>query len=127
MGLMKRSETQKDVALREHRSENGTVVIKETLPGVADVVAVTKAVESGLEAAVSRLQTAKPAETNQKAYKPYEDPSARGKTRCAQFEAAMTSPGLAGLKFNTLEEFLAICHRAADYGTAYTFNELDPK
>lgn len=83
--------------------------------------------ENGTDAAIARLQTTKTTETKTdgaKAYKPRDfDAEARGKTRCVQFEAALQSPAIAGMKFNNMKEFLDLVREAADAGVAYTFNE----
>ena len=84
--------------------------------------------ESGAVAAIARLKTAKPAETKATptagGYKPRDfDAEARGKTRCVQFEAALMSPAIAGLKFDTLEQFLALVEKAAEAGVRYTFQD----
>jgi hypothetical protein len=95
----------------------------------APVTTAPSNVESGAAAAVERLKKAKPVETTvaAKGYTPRDyDKEARGKTRCVQFEAALMSPAIAGMKFDTLEEYLKLCHRAADYGTSYTFGEEVP-
>jgi hypothetical protein len=51
------------------------------------------------------------------------DAEARGKTRCVQFEAALMSPAIAGMQFNTMEEYLKLVKQAADAGVAYSFQE----
>lgn len=89
-------------------------------------------VDSGTAAAVSRLQkktTEKPqAQTTDTKYAGRDFAAeARGKTRCVQFEAALMSPGIAGMKWETTEDYLALCAKAADYGVAYTFDEPRPK
>lgn len=81
--------------------------------------------ESGADAAFARL--AKP-KVEKAAVKPTYvardfKAEAVGKTRCVQFEAALMSPALAGIPFNTVEEFLAIVRKAADAGVAYSFEE----
>lgn len=48
---------------------------------------------------------------------------ARGKTRCVQFEAALMSPGLAGMQYASIEEFLKLVKQAAEAGVAFTFDE----
>ena len=88
-------------------------------------------VESGIDAAVTRLQNTKStpsvsigATNSNPSYKPRDfDKEARGKTRCVQFEAALMSPALAGLPFKTLEEYLDICKKAADAGVKYSFED----
>ncbi len=80
----------------------------------------TANVESGAEAAIKRLKTSS---AEPKPNRPYEDPSARGKTRCAQFEAALQSQAIAGMVFRDMKEYLALVEEAADAGVAYTFQE----
>ena len=92
-------------------------------------VAETPKIESGTEAALDRLSRTvhktEPAKTQDKpAYKPRDfDKEARGKTRCVQFEAALMSPAIAGMQFNTMEEYLKLVRQAADAGVAYSFEE----
>lgn len=87
----------------------------------------TPAVESGAAAAIGRLSKAPTEKTTcstAAAYKPRDfDEEARGKTRCVQFEAALMSPAIAGLKFDNLNEYLVLVKKAADAGVAYTFGE----
>lgn len=116
MGLAKKVETAAAVALREHRTNNGT-----------EVAEAPKQAESGTDAAIKRLSTAK-TETvkaiEKVQYKQRDfDAEARGKTRCVQFEAALMSPAIAGMQFNTMEEYLKLVKQAADAGVAYTFGE----
>lgn len=85
-------------------------------------------VESGTQAAIDRLKTAPKSETTKAIEKPaYKqrdfDKEARGKTRCVQFEAALMSPAIAGMQFNTMEEYLKLVRQAADAGVAYSFEE----
>lgn len=88
--------------------------------------------DSGTAAAVSRLSkktttetTAAPAvEKTEKKYAGRDfDKEARGKTRCVQFEAALMSPAIAGMKWDNIDEYLALVRKAADAGVAYTFGE----
>lgn len=84
--------------------------------------------QSGATAAIERLKKPSPKPLPKSdahsGYKPRDfDAEARGKTRCVQFEAALMSPALAGLKFNTLEEFLVLVRQTADAGVKYTFGE----
>ena len=86
--------------------------------------------ESGVDAAVARLQTPKevvaPVITTKVGtpYKPRDfDKEARGKTRCVQFEAALMSPAIAGMSFKTMKEHLALVREAADEGLKYSFEE----
>jgi len=86
--------------------------------------------ESGVDAAVARLQTPKevaaPVPTTKVGtpYKPRDfDKEARGKTRCVQFEAALMSPAIAGMSFKTMKEYLALVREAADEGLKYSFED----
>lgn len=84
-------------------------------------------VESGTQAALDRLSTPK-SETvkaiEKVQYKQRDfDKEARGKTRCVQFEAALMSPAIAGMQFNTMEEYLTLVRKAADAGVAYSFED----
>ena len=84
------------------------------------------AIESGSQAAIDRLKTVKTedAQAAKTQYKQRDfDAEARGKTRCVQFEAALMSPAIAGMQFNTMEEYLKLVKQAADAGVAYTFGE----
>ncbi len=102
------------------------------------LLAKAQAKESGLEAAVARLtenidatfgdpviKTSNVSDvSNCKPYKARDfDAEARGKTRCVQFEAAVMSPSIAGMKWKSPEEFLAIVKQVADAGVKYTFGE----
>ena len=84
--------------------------------------------ESGTDAALARLKAASQSETAKAVakvqYKQRDfDAEARGKTRCVQFEAALMSPAIAGMQFNTMEEYLKLVKQAADAGVAYSFQE----
>ncbi len=91
--------------------------------------------ESGVDAAIERLNKANDsvAQTigekvaihyESKYPKPRDfDAEARGKTRCVQWEAAVMSPSLAGMKWKTTEDFLKHVKQIADAGVAYTFSE----
>lgn len=88
--------------------------------------------DSGTNAAVDRLtakkETTKAESTSKSAYKPRDfDAEARGKTRCVQWEAAVMSTAIAGMKFKTHDEYLALVRKTADAGVAYTFGEDLPK
>lgn len=104
---------------------------KETKTAVADApVAEAPKAESGTEAALERLSKAvdKIEPRHEAAVKPpYKqrdfDAEARGKTRCVQFEAALMSPAIAGMQFNTMEEYLKLVKQAANAGVAYSFEE----
>lgn len=88
-------------------------------------------VDSGTSAAVSRLQKSAEKENGVGTNKSYTgrdfNAEARGKTRCVQFEAALMSPAIAGMKFKNIDEYLTLVAKAADYGLAYTFDELPKK
>lgn len=80
--------------------------------------------ESGTPAAVARLTTPKVAETKTNVYKPRDfDAEARGKTRCATWNAAMMSPALAGLKFKDIDGYLDLVRKAAEAGVKYSFQD----
>lgn len=85
--------------------------------------------ESGIDAAVARLQqpiikVEPKIETKPAAYKPRDfDKEARGKTRCVQFEAALMSPAIAGMSFKNMKEYLALVREAADEGVRYSFED----
>lgn len=102
--------------------------IKGEIPVTRSVEKTESKPESGAVAAIARLKTAKPVEAkavpSTSGYKPRDfDAEARGKTRCVQFEAALMSPAIAGLKFDTLEQFLALVEKAAEAGVRYTFQD----
>lgn len=91
-------------------------------------VAEAPKVESGTEAAIARLKVAPKSETakaiEKVQYKQRDfDKEARGKTRCVQFEAALMSPAIAGMRFETMEDYLKLVKQAADAGVAYSFEE----
>lgn len=78
--------------------------------------------ESGATAAIERLS--KPVEKAEPkpTYRQRDfDAEARGKVKCVMFEAALQSPAIAGLRFDSLEEFLKLVEKAADAGVAYTW------
>jgi len=82
-------------------------------------------VENGTDAAIERLKTTVAHhETPKASYKPRDfDAEARGKTRCVQFQSALESPAIAGMRFDTMEQYLALVRQAADAGVRYTFGE----
>lgn len=96
--------------------------------GLADA---PKQEESGTIAAIERLKTAgseakarADAAVGKSQYKQRDfDKEARGKTRCVQFEAALMSPAIAGMRFETMEDYLKLVKQAADAGVAYSFEE----
>lgn len=55
------------------------------------------------------------------------DAEARGKVACAAFNAALSSPGLAGLQYATLDDFLKLVTAAADAAVSYTWRHQDGK
>lgn len=80
--------------------------------------------DSGAAAAIERLKkTAPPPAPKNSGGRDF-DAEARGKTRCVQFQAALASPAIAGMKFDTMEQYLELCRQAADFGTDYTFGDL---
>lgn len=84
--------------------------------------------DSGTAAAVSRLQKSAKKGVASQSYSGRDFAAeARGKTRCVQFEAALMSPAIAGMKFKNIDEYLTLVAKAADYGVAYTFDELPKK
>ena len=86
----------------------------------------TTAVGNGIEAAIERLNTtaAQTAVVPAKQWKGRDfDKEARGKTRCVQFEAALQSPAIAGMKWKTMEEYLKLVLEAAEAGVKYTFDD----
>ncbi len=106
---------------------------KETVASV-EKVSVLKEIpmtqDSGTSAAIERLttftqkQSVKNGYTGGQTYKQRDfDAEARGKTRCVQFQSALESPAIAGMKFRTMEEYLVLVKQAADAGVAYTFGE----
>ncbi len=86
---------------------------------------IKKSPESGITAAVERLTAPAKEEKQYTAKVEYKqrdfDAEARGKVKCVMFEAALQSPAIAGLRFDTLEEFLKLVEKAADAGVAYTW------
>lgn len=94
-------------------------------------------VESGIQVALERLKSipeatvditpqqlvetygAKPGKYKQRDF----DAEARGKTRCVQFQSALESTAIAGMQFETMEEYLKLVKQAADAGVAYSFQE----
>ena len=51
------------------------------------------------------------------------DAEARGKVACVAFNAALASPGIAGLQFTNIDEYLALVRKAADASVAYTWQK----
>ena len=83
-----------------------------------------KAIENGTSAAITRLKTAKPAKKANPKYKQNNpDKVALGKVRFGCFNAALSSPAIAGMQFETTEEYLVLVKQAADAGVAYSFQE----
>ena len=80
--------------------------------------------ESGTRAAISRLKSTKSTAKKPVSKKePNWDKIALGKTRCVQFQSALESPAIAGMQFNTMEEYLELVKQAADAGVAYSFQD----
>src|SRR4051812_44893969 len=83
--------------------------------------------ESGAEAAIERLSNMKASNTavnHKPAYKARDyDAEALGKTRCVQYEAALMSPAIAGMRFDTMEEYLKLVRQAAEAGVAFSFEK----
>jgi hypothetical protein len=81
--------------------------------------------ESGAAAAIERLSKPKLEKTTTNpAYKARDyEAEAIGKTRCVQWEAALMSPAIAGMRFDTMEQYLALVKQAADAGVAYSFQK----
>jgi len=88
--------------------------------GIAQVS--NPAAESGAEAAIERLSKPK-AEPKPKFVARDYEAEAIGKTRCVQFEAALMSPAIAGMKFDTMEEYLKLVRQAALAGLAFSFEK----
>lgn len=114
---MKRATTLEDVPTTASASSGGL--------GMADAPRAEpmKTVESGPTAALERLgkSSSKAAMPTYKA-RDYEA-EAIGKTRCVQFEAALMSPAIAGMRFDTMDEYLKLVRQAADAGVAYSFEK----
>lgn len=81
------------------------------------------AVAQTAPAPVSRkLDTGTPVVETKKSYQGRDfDAEARGKVACAAFNAALSSPGIAGLPFTNIDELLAHVKKAADAAVAYTW------
>lgn len=126
MGLAKKTATAENLpeGTKDFRNHTGQSIAADQQKGISQY-GEPKAVESGATAAIARLKSTKvKAETDSKpsAYKQRDfDAEARGKTRCVQFEAALMSPAIAGMKFDTMEQYLALVKQAAEAGVAYTF------
>jgi hypothetical protein len=76
-------------------------------------------------APVSRkLDTGTPAVENKKTYQGRDfDAEARCKVACVAFNAALASPGIAGLPFANFDEYIALVRKAADASVAYTWEK----
>jgi hypothetical protein len=113
MGMKKANSTTAEAPVAENQT-----AVAETVPATEKAV-----VDSGTKAAINRLQKKAEAPAASK----YEGrdfaAEARGKTRCVQFEAALMSPAIAGMKFESMDQYLALCKQAAEFGTAYTFGD----
>lgn len=84
-----------------------------------------KETTNGISEAIERLKTAKPAANVTKVKPKFKlndpDKVALGKTRCVQFQSALESPAIAGMQFNTMDEYLVLVEQAAEAGVAYSF------
>lgn len=97
-------------------------MIRKTSDEFAYEIAAKINAESGADAAMERLS--KPVAAPKPAYKARDyDAEALGKTRCVQFEAALMSPAIAGMKFDTMEEYLKLVRQAAEAGVAFSFEK----
>ena len=66
--------------------------------------------------------------TGKKEYKERDfDAEARGKVACVAFNAALSSPGLAGLGFTNYAEYMSYVRKAADESVAYTWEKQQGK
>ena len=87
--------------------------------------------ESGVEAAVSRLQShpgvaevSAVVKSLKKEYTPRDfDAEARGKTRCVMYAAALQSMAVAGTKWKTLDDLKKTIRELADDGVKYSFQD----
>lgn len=93
------------------------------VPAIEAPKAEAPKVDSGTNAAVARLQKSASKESTSSYSGRDFAAEARGKTRCVQFEAALMSPAIAGLRFKTIDEYLELVKKAADAGVRYTFGE----
>lgn len=95
---------------------------------VVSAPAEVKTAANGTAAAISRLKSAVKSKviesTQERQSAPRASDDSRGKTRCVAFNAALMSPALAGVKFESVKQYLGICKEAADYAVAYAFDEL---
>jgi len=90
------------------------------------IMAITKLtnVAETAPAPVARVLQTPQAEENKKPYQGRDfEAEARGKVACVAFNAALASPGIAGLSFTTIEEYLALVRKAADASVAYTWEK----
>lgn len=79
--------------------------------------------DSGVDAAFTRLaaKVAPPTDVKPTHKTRDFDAEAKGKTRCAMYGQALVSPALAGMRWDSMEEFLKLVRTIADDGVAYTF------
>ena len=100
------------------------MAINKANGAVATKAVETPAVAQTAPAPVSRkLDTGVQTETK-KAFKERDfDAEARGKVACVAFNAALASPGIAGLPFTNIDEYLALVRKAADASVAYTWEK----
>ena len=84
-----------------------------------------KPADNGTGAAIKRLKTAKSAAngTKKKFVLKDQNKTALGKVRFGCFNAALSSPAIAGMQFNTMEEYLILVGKAADAGVEYSFQD----
>lgn len=94
--------------------------INETI--IPTAIQITVPYESGSDAAIERLSQSKLVSAAKPAYKARDfDAEARGKVKCVMFEAALQSPAIAGMRFDTMEEYLKLVEQAAQAGVEYTW------
>lgn len=73
-------------------------------------------------APVARTLNTTPVVENKKPYQGRDfDAEAKGKVACVAYNAALASPGIAGLSFTNIDEYLALVRKAADASVAYTW------
>lgn len=122
----------------EEKLPTGTRDFREPANEIASgksAVSQAPSTDSGTAAAVSRLKAKTEAvieaadklatDKGVKDYRAQNEETARGKTRCQTYCAALMSPALAGMKWEKPEDLMKILRSFADDGLAYSFN--DPK
>lgn len=101
-------------------SESGAQSAIERLTSISKIIESSEKEDAKLK---KHLENEKPIIIGA-SYKPRDfDAEARGKTRCALYGEALSSPAIAGLRFESLEELLVLVRKAADDGVKYTFGE----